>query len=81
MSLHLPALSLMYLPKETVLPFRMSSMPSRMSCSSFGSDIISNVSFMLSYFSLSNVIVSAILSVFRESVFINFSHKRCSANY
>ena len=52
---------LRYLSKETVLPLRISSIPSRISSISFGSETTSRVSFMLSNLFFGTVMVSGIL--------------------
>ncbi len=67
--------SLRCLFKEIVLPFRMSSMPSLISLRRLESDNISRVSFMLSYLSFDNVIVSAIRQ-HHQTKYIKLSKKR-----
>jgi len=64
---------LRYLSREIVLPLRISSIPSRMSFNSFGSDCMSRVSSMLSNLSFDMVIVSAILIIHDLVDYKNFS--------
>jgi len=64
------------LSREIVFPSRTSSIPSCISLNSSESDIISSVSFMLSYLSFGIVIVSAMLKGYLGTAYLKLSVKQ-----